>query len=253
MILLKDTLNQDLKKSLQDIFVQVSDADKQTNTDMLFGWLEGEPAKLALFPAESGAVFVDFVSGKKNHRRQFGGGKGQPLARAIGIKAGKFPSVIDATAGFGGDAFVLASLGCRVTMVERSSIIASLLADALARAYKSADDEIIVNINNLSLINEDSTNFLLSKKPIVDVVYMDPMYPEKKKKAAPKKEMVALQNLVGADLDSEVLLAAALKIAKKRVVVKRPIKADIIKLEHGLKPSSSIKSPNTRYDIYSLL
>jgi 16S rRNA (guanine1516-N2)-methyltransferase len=38
---------------------------------------------------------------------------------------------------------------------------------------------------------------------------MDPMYPEKKKSAATKKEMKALQNLVGPDRDSENLLQAA--------------------------------------------
>ena len=41
------------------------------------------------------------------------------IARAIGLNSPTAPHVLDATAGLGGDAFVLASLGCPVTMVER--------------------------------------------------------------------------------------------------------------------------------------
>ena len=251
MLLLKNTLNIELQAISTRFFNAFSAQDKQTNTDMGFGWLEEEliVAKLALFPANSGAVYIDFLSGKKNHRRQFGGGKGQPLARAVGLKSGKTPSIVDATAGMGGDAFVLATLGCKVLMVERSPIISVLLKDALERGLQSLDAELLSDIQNLSLINADSTEYLLAQRPSVDVIYMDPMYPEKKKKAAVKKEMLALQNLVGPDLDSEKLLATALQVAKKRVVVKRPAKAPIIELDNH-KPTMSIKSPNTRYDVY---
>jgi 16S rRNA (guanine1516-N2)-methyltransferase len=70
-----------------------------------------------------GAVYVDFVEGKARHRRQFGGGKGQDIAKAIGLHKFKNPRVIDATAGLGREAFVLASLGCHLTLLERSPII----------------------------------------------------------------------------------------------------------------------------------
>ncbi|SEH07868.1 class I SAM-dependent methyltransferase [Candidatus Venteria ishoeyi] len=69
----------------------------------------------------AGAVFVDFVSGAVAHRRRFGGGRGQALARAAGLKKGKTPTIVDATAGLGRDAFVLASLGCQVMLLERCS------------------------------------------------------------------------------------------------------------------------------------
>ncbi|BCN93882.1 ribosomal RNA small subunit methyltransferase J [Thiomicrorhabdus immobilis] len=210
--------------------------------------------KLALCSKTQGPVFVDFLAGKKAHRRQFGGGKGQPLVRAMGQLENALPTIIDATAGMGGDSYVLASLGFKVTMIERSPIVASLLEDALnrAQAHKSElPQELKESIEKLSLINADSARYLLDFQPEIDVIYMDPMYPEKKKKAAAKKEMQALQHLVGPDLDSEKLLEAALKTARYRVVVKRPKGADPVVCRHNnIQPTAQISSPNTRYDIY---
>lgn len=210
--------------------------------------------KLALCSKQQGPVFIDFLAGKKAHRRQFGGGKGQPLVRAMGQLENSRPTILDATAGMGGDSYVLASLGFVVKMIERSPIVATLLKDALQRAQAlkpELDEELKQSIDNLSLIQADSTQYLLSNKPLVDVIYMDPMYPEKKKKAAAKKEMQALQHLVGPDLDSEKLLEAALKTARYRVVVKRPKGADPVFCHlNNIQPTSQISSPNTRYDIY---
>ncbi|WP_051640754.1 class I SAM-dependent methyltransferase [Thiomicrorhabdus sp. Milos-T2] len=210
--------------------------------------------KLAICSDSQGPVFVDFLAGKKAHRRQFGGGKGQPLVRAMGQLEHELPSILDATAGMGGDSYVLASLGFKVCMVERSPVVAALINDALERAQSikpELDPELQQSIENLSLINADSTTYLLKNQPVVDTIYMDPMYPEKKKKAAAKKEMQALQQLVGPDTDSENLLEAALKTAKFRVVVKRPKGADPVFCPlNKIKPTSQISSPNTRYDIY---
>ncbi len=210
--------------------------------------------RLSLCTQKNGPVSIDFLSGKKAHRRQFGGGKGQPLVRAMGTFENGLPTVIDATAGMGGDSFVLASLGFKVTMIERSPIIASLLNDALQRAelaLPELKEEELDSIRNLSLVNADSAEYLLAEKPQVDVIYMDPMYPDKKKKAAAKKEMQALQNLVGPDIDSSNLLDAALKTAQFRVVVKRPKGAEPVQsLLNDIQPSTQISSPNTRYDIY---
>ncbi len=238
--------------------------DLHHSAAMTLGWLlvKKDPIpKLALFHKESGPVFIDFVSGKKAHRRHFGGGKGQPLVRAMGKLKEGVPTILDATAGMGGDSFVLASQGFKVQMVERSVAIAALLEDGLKRALDSlqilsdeaSDPELLGIIMNISLVQADSADYLLSQEPVVDVIYMDPMYPEKKKSAATKKEMKALQNLVGPDRDSENLLQAALQTASYRVVVKRPKNAPIIQLKNPLlKPSAEISSPNTRYDIYSI-
>ncbi|MDX1351961.1 MAG: class I SAM-dependent methyltransferase [Thiomicrorhabdus sp.] len=228
--------------------------------DLWLDWVSDKKnptLKLALCSNQQGPVSIDFLTGKKAHRRQFGGGKGQPLVRAMGQleenSTHSLPTIIDATAGMGGDSYVLASLGFKVCMVERSPIVAALLKDALERALQAQAEkgDVIEGINNLSLINADSADYLLSHKPDIDVVYMDPMYPEKKKKAAAKKEMQALQQLVGPDTDSENLLAAALQTAKYRVVVKRPKGATPVYCPiNNIQPSAQISSPNTRYDIY---
>ena len=225
-------------------------------------WLEWvvdkktQSKRLSLCNRNSGPVNIDFLSGKKAHRQKFGGGKGQPLVRAMGQLANGLPTILDATAGMGGDSFVLASLGFNVLMLERSPIVASLLEDALDRAQQNMTEypaEIQQSIKNLSLIHADSAAFLLTEKPDIDVVYMDPMYPEKKKKAAAKKDMQALQHLVGPDIDSSYLLDAALQTAKYRVVVKRPKTAPILQSSLGdIEPSAQISSPNTRYDIYAI-
>lgn len=87
-----------------------------------------------------GGIFVDFVGGAMAHRRKFGGGRGEAVAKAVGIKGSYLPDVVDATAGLGRDAFVLASVGCRVRMLERNPVVAALLDDGLTRGY--ADPEI---------------------------------------------------------------------------------------------------------------
>jgi len=195
-----------------------------------------------------GPVRVDFVGGAMGHRQRFGGGRGQALARAVGMKPGFSPDIWDATAGLGRDGFVLASLGSRVTLCERSPVLASLLHDALRRA---ADDSTIGDWirERLQLINADSRRCLQSaaQTPRPQVVYMDPMYPAGKGHVQVKKHMHALQQIAGPDLDSAELLDIALQTALRRVVVKRPKRAGWIQ---NRKPDTTIESKKTRYDIY---
>ncbi|MES9855119.1 MAG: class I SAM-dependent methyltransferase [Sedimenticola sp.] len=194
-----------------------------------------------------GPVFIDFVSGKSAHRRSFGGGRGQPMARAAGLKKGRTPSILDVTAGLGRDAFVFASLGCQVRMVERSPIIAALLQDALERAQR--DPEVAAIVGRMELLQGDARELLLNLPEEVwpDLVYLDPMYPHREKSALVKKEMRIFRMLVGDDEDSAELLALAKRIARNRVVVKRPAKAATL---DETQPTMSITSPNTRYDVY---
>jgi 16S rRNA (guanine1516-N2)-methyltransferase len=193
------------------------------------------------------AIFIDFVSGKNAHRRQFGGGRGQPLAKAIGLKKGATPTIIDATAGFARDAFVLANLGCQITLIERNPLIATLIKDALLRAVNN--DDITTVIQRMSLINNDAIEYLtkLEQQSRPEVIYMDPMYPSREKSALVKKDMRLLHQLAGPDTDSEQLLETARNTALKRVVVKRPKSAPFV---GDQKPATSIESKNTRYDIY---
>ena len=198
-----------------------------------------------------GPVRVDFVGGALGHRLRFGGGRGQPLARAVGIKPGFDPTVWDATAGLGRDAFVLASLGCPVTLCERSPVLAALLDDGLQRAALNADIGAWVE-SRMTLVFGDSADKLASlpEENRPDTVYLDPMYPAGKSSVLVKKEIRAVQQLVGEDQDSLPLLETALNVARRRVVVKRPHRAGPL---HDRKPSTSIESKKTRYDIYVTL
>ena len=214
-------------------------------------WLELGPERLALLThGKHGAVYAEFVTGAAKHRREHGGGRGQPVARAIGLKGNnQTPCVVDATAGLGRDALVLASLGCTVTMVERSPVAAALLADALQRAAADADTAAIAT--RLHLVHADAAQWLRTLPPDVrpDVVYIDPMFPERGKNAAAKKDMQAFQQIIGDDEDSPALLVAAIAAAKNRVVVKRPRHGAAIA---GVKPSASIDGQSTRFDLYSI-
>ena len=201
-------------------------------------------------PALGGQVQVDFVAGKNAHRRQFGGGRGQPLARAIGLKSGYNPTVIDATAGWARDAFVLASLGCTMTLLEQQPLLAALIEDALQRAAK--DPDIAAIAGRMQVFNANAVDFLtdLPEPDWPDVIYLDPMYPSRDKSALVKKDMQILHQLVGHDTTGTALLSIAVQRAKKRVVVKRPKGAPLL---NTLKPVAEVVSKNTRYDIYAPL
>lgn len=195
-----------------------------------------------------GAVYVDFVEGAVAHRRRFGGGRGQSIAKAVGLKGGASPTVLDATGGLGRDAFVLASLGCRVTLLERSPVVAALLEDGLRRAV--ADAEIGGWVaERLSLIHADAVTWMegLDERNFPEVVYLDPMFPHRRKSAQVKKEMALFQQLIGSDEDADRLLPAALRVARKRVVVKRPDYAPVL---GGRKPTMAITSKKHRFDVY---
>ncbi len=198
-------------------------------------------------PDAPGPVYVDFIEGAMGHRRRFGGGRGQLVAKAVGVKKDKIPTVIDATAGLGRDAFVLAKLGCQVQMIERSPVVAELLSDGMRRAEK--DDEVREIVARMSLVVADACRYLaeLGEAERPDVVYVDPMHPERTKAAMVKKEMQLFRALVGADEDDATLLQAALNAARKRVVVKRPRKSEAIP---GPKPSLVYEGKSTRFDVY---
>ena len=196
----------------------------------------------------AGPVYVDFINGPLAYRRRHGGGRRQPLARAVGLKGGVNPAVLDATAGLGRDAFVLACLGCTVHLVERSPVIAALVRDGLERAAQDPDIGAIVR-ERLRLTVADSRLLLadLGESERPEVVYLDPMYPHRSKSALVRKEMRLLRGLVGDDLDAPALLAVALRCARRRVVVKRPRQAPAL---GGPRPAVSITAENTRFDVY---
>ena len=197
-------------------------------------------------PDAPGPVRVDFVGGAAAHRRQFGGGSGQMIARAVGILPGVRPVVLDATAGLGRDACVLAGLGCDVTLIERHPLIAALLEDGLRRARDDADTAPIAA--RLYLREGDAVAQMQDwHGEAPQVVYLDPMFPHRDKSALVKKEMRVFRPLVGDDDDAPALLATALSLASHRVVVKRPRKAPAL---GGIAPGYALEGKSSRFDIY---
>lgn len=196
-----------------------------------------------------GAIFVDFVGGTMGHRRRFGGGRGEAVAKAVGIKGSYLPDVVDATAGLGRDAFVLAALGCHVRMLERNPVVAALLDDGLKRGYQDAEIGGWLR-ERLTLLHASSLTALAELSPKPQVVYLDPMYPHKQKSALVKKEMRVFQGLVGADDDADGLLEPARRLATKRIVVKRP---DYAPPMADVPAQAAVTTKSHRFDIYTPL
>lgn len=215
-------------------------------------WLGYTPDGLALAgdPRHYGQpLCADLVGGRVGHRRRFGGGRGQLIARACGLAKGVTPDIIDATAGLGRDAAVLAALGARVLMIERQGAIAALLADALQRLEQC--EALFELRSHLALVRGDSSRELaaLSTEASItpQVIHLDPMYPHRSGSALVKKEMRLFRALAGDDMDAPRLLEQALDVATHRVVVKRPKGAPPIE---GPAPAHRLESKNSRYDLY---
>ncbi|MCK5884310.1 MAG: class I SAM-dependent methyltransferase [Bacteriovoracaceae bacterium] len=169
--------------------------------------------------------------------------KKEPLARALGVKGDGSITVVDATCGTGKDSILLLKFGARVIAHERNPIIGALFFDALKRAEKNND--------KFSELLKDRFQFSFGDSSLescleCDAIYIDPMYPHKKKKALPRKEMQIFRAVVGSDLDSAKLLDWARGLGVKRIVVKRPNHAEHL----GDAPSHSYHGKSTRYDLY---
>ena len=171
------------------------------------------------------------------------------LSRELLVRAARVrglegtPTAVDATAGFGDDALLLAAAGFTVTMFERDPVIAALLDDALRRA--ASDPRLADIVCRMELREGDSTAALPQMTSSPDVVLLDPMFPQRTKSAAVKKKFQLLHHLECPCADEAELLAAALAAHPRKVVVKRPVKAPFLA---GVKPSHSISGKAVRYD-----
>lgn len=180
---------------------------------------------------------VEFKPYKKNELN-----KNCLIAKVIGLEKHKKSDsplkVCDISAGFGQDAHVIYQLGCHVECVERSETIATLLQDGFQRAGI-----------NIPITICEATEYLkqLSPKEYPDVIYFDPMFPERKKSALVQKSARILKELAGDDLDAKSVFDTALAIAKKRVVVKRALHSDSISEK---KPDMVFEGKAIRFDVY---
>jgi 16S rRNA (guanine1516-N2)-methyltransferase len=204
-------------------------------------------------PRAPGPVAVDFGAGSMRHRRK--GGQNELLGRAVGVGRKSPLTVLDATAGLGRDAFVLADLGCRVRLCEREPVVAALLEAGLACAAQQGDAWLGDTCARLQLWPADARSLPPGELGPVDVIYLDPMFPARGKSAAVKKEMALFQQVLEGDggdpdeADSAQLLAWALAQPVARVVVKRPLKAPCL---GGRAPSHQLKGKAVRFDVYVL-
>lgn len=194
-----------------------------------------------------GTVRVDFTDGRAAHRRRQQ--KKEMLVRAAGCKSGIESTVADMTGGLGRDSFILAAAGCKVLAFEREPVIAALFNDGLERARNNPEAADIAQ--KITLIAGDSTATLaemITNGKSIDVIYLDPMFPARRKRALVKKELQLLQRLARPS-DPEKLLAAALAAADKRVVVKRPLNASTLT---RYAPSHALSGKTIRFDVYMI-
>ena len=190
----------------------------------------------------------------------------QPMAKAVGLKRLKDlethrPIVIDATTGWGADSFLLASLGCEVLAVERHPVVHALWHDGLLRAISkwpsvyprlsAVNADARAMFHRMARRNPDRSDAMSAKLGrflVPDVIYLDPMFPTRKPgRGAEPKPLRVLRRLVGDDPDATGLFRAALQVARRRVIVKRPLRAASL---DDMAPTASHKGKSLRYDIY---
>lgn len=195
-----------------------------------------------------GPVSVDFGSGAMRHRRK--AGANELLGKAVGVGKKSLLRVLDATAGLGRDSFVLADLGCDVSLYERHPVVAQLLSAGLVSAASSSDSWQQQVVAHMHLHPIDPRHAVVDDAEQVDVIYLDPMFAVKDKAAAVKKEMALLQQLLSCPTqqsDAENLLHWALQQDVARVVVKRPAKGAALA---DVEPSHCIRGKAVRYDVH---
>ena len=190
---------------------------------------------------------LDYTTGRMAHRLKQLKHSKLPLAKACGLSKGRRPAIIDATAGFGQDALSLAALGSKVVMLEQQPLVYVLVADALKRARNSQQAWLTSILTQVEHKHGNSCDFLAEHS--ADVIYLDPMYPERDKAntAKVKKGMQILRNLPGCATDTEALFGAAMAAATQRVVVKRPVWAEKL---GKVEPNIVVSMPNHNFDVY---
>ncbi|WP_201619133.1 class I SAM-dependent methyltransferase [Psychrobacter maritimus] len=197
------------------------------------------------------------------------GRKSELLLQAAKITSDS--TAIDATAGFGHDSLILASTGAQVTMLEQQPLMALLLLaeqqrmSTLPNWQKLMSRLQIINVDALSYfakLKAESVNAIKENDAkVVDVIYLDPMFPEDSyqdsktgKGAKVGKHMQALHQLARPPTSEEELqlLQSAQAVVSQgarqgRVVVKRPQLAPLLANQQ---PSESWHNEAVRFDGY---
>lgn len=166
------------------------------------------------------------------------------LAHAAKTKADR-PSAIDATAGMGEDSLILAACGYEVTMYEKNAVIAALLRDAMKRAEKNP--ELCEIVGRMHLEESDSINGLSELKEKPELIYLDPMFPKRRKSGLINKKLQLMQKLEQPCCNEIELLETAIEVRPKKIVIKRPLKGTYLA---GKEPDYSIEGKAIRYDCF---
>lgn len=196
-------------------------------------------------------LILDFLSEKMLWRYHKINKSQEPILRAIGWKSNRPLQLLDLTAGLGRDSAMMAAAGVNVTMIERNPILQILLESGICQLKNHPNPASNQLYNRLSLIKMDAIDYLTSNlSDQYDVIYMDPMFPHRKKSALVKLDLRMVRELVGDDPDAHILLESAIKTNCKRIVVKRPKNAPHI---GNMPPHHIIESPNMRFDVYQNL
>lgn len=195
---------------------------------------------LSLRDRDLGLLNIDFIDDKIRYHRKGHRGKSESIAKALGAGKG-LNKILDATAGLAQDSFFLTRLGFEVTATERSPVLYLLLKDGERRLSKAFPQ------TKINFVFSNAANFIRSSDFSAEAIYMDPMFPEKKKTALPRKEMQIFRKLVGDDEDATEVFEIAMASSAQRVVVKRPLKAEPIKVG----PIHSFEGTTVRFDLYT--
>ena len=154
---------------------------------------------------------------------------------------------IDATAGMGEDAFLLAAQGYEVTLFEQNPVIAVLLKDALRRAKKHPVLKDIAS--RMNLVQDNSVEGMSKLLDPGDVIYLDPMFPARQKSSLINKKLQLIQKLEPPCSEETDLFDAAISASPSKIIVKRPLKSEFLA---GRKPSYTLNGKAIRYDCYTL-
>ena len=213
-----------------------------TNDSFFLTWRDGCLKLLDQELLKKGGLTVD-IEPRNGEQRSWPAPKDGALAQALGRKT---RTVVDATTGWGQDSLHIFRMGYELLCIERSPVMVELLADGFVRLAQQ-DWMLRLNLEPPRLLQGNAIELLTGLESPPDCIYLDPMFPPKRKKSAlAKKSMMILRELLGDDQDKGQLFEAALNAAGKRVVVKSPDYAEPL----GGKPSQSFQGKLLRYDVY---
>lgn len=231
----------------QDLFLRLG-LPEDTDARFFFGFRAGRLSLWQNTRQAPSPTCVDFESADMQYRLRTSGRR-QGLARAVGLHRRSGLRVLDATAGLGRDAFILAALGCSVTLLERSALMHALLEDGCRRALLSSSSVVREAVERMSLLHTDGLQWLatVAGPDCWDVLYLDPMFPLRRKSAGVRKDIASLQQVLGPDRDTDRLLQVALESGIPRIVMKRPLHHRETQLPEC---DFQVKGKNSRFDVY---